>query len=108
MQILTRIVEYGRILHLRIQVVDQHTQTDMPAPHGLQTQQGVVHAAQFARSHKDNGIVLLHDVVNGQHILRQGDHQSARTFKQHTVVTLAQLTGSVLDMLKIDGTVVQL
>ncbi len=98
-----RIFLNGSVLHRWIEVVEHRIEGDSPALDGLETQQGMVDAAQLARSDKDERITLLRYVVDGEKVLGKGDHQTAGSFHQYPVVAASQFEGGTFNLVEING-----
>ena len=91
-----RILLDGSILHRRIKVVKHRIENDSPALDSLETQQGMVDAAQLARSDEDERIMLLRHIVDGEEIFGKGNHQTAGAFYEHGIIAMGKFPGGTL------------
>ena len=76
-----------------VEVVEEVAHEDAAALDGFETEQGVVDAAELAAGDEDEGIALRLEVVDGEIILGEGDHQSASAFDEDDIVTTGELVG---------------
>lgn len=100
-QVLLRVLLDGGVGQSGIEVVEHGVEPDTAAGHGFQAEEGVVHAAQLARGDEDERIASFGDVVDGEVLVLQGDHQAAGTFDQHRVVAAGQFLRSLPDAFEV-------
>ena len=100
-QVLLRVLLDGGIGQGGVEIVEYGVESDIAAGHGFQAEQGVVHASQLARGDEDERITPFGDVVDGEVLVLQGDHQAAGTFDQHRVVAAGQFLRSLPDAFEV-------
>ena len=83
----------GGVGYRGVEVVEEVAHGDAAALDGFEAEQGVVDAAQFAAGDEDQGIALRLEVVDGEIILGEGDHQAAGAFDEDDIVTTGELVG---------------
>ena len=72
-----------------------------------EAEQGVVDATEPSAGNEDDGISLLLNIINGQQIFRQRNHQSARTFDQDDFVFRRQFLRGGADFVQVQSPAVQ-
>lgn len=100
-QVLLRVLLDGGVGQSGIEVVEHGVEPDTAAGHGFQAEEGMVHAAQLARGDEDERIASFGDVVDGEVLVLQGDHQAAGTFDQHRVVAAGQFLRGAVDAFEV-------
>ena len=83
----------GGVGYRGIKIVEEVAHGDVAALDGFEAEQGVVDAAELAAGDEDEGIALRLEVVDGEIILGEGDHQSASAFDEDDIVTTGELVG---------------
>ena len=83
----------GGVGYRGVEVVEEVAHGDVAALDGFEAEQGVVDAAQFAAGDEYQGVALRLEVVDGEVLFGEGDHQAASAFDEDDIVTTVELVG---------------